>query len=112
MKVVIKEPKKDPVIKHINDDLKTLQEIVGGSIHAVQMPFVGDVCIVIDDEGKLKGYEPNVFFGRNDVLVGTIIFVGVEDDEFTDLNEKQIDCAFGYSALFDYYDPKVHFIPI
>lgn len=103
MKVVVKEPKKEPEIREIENDLETLQRIVGGRIEVVRMPFCDDIYIILDEEGKLKGYDPNILFWRRDVIVGTVIFVASTDEDFTDLNEDQIDAAFGYSYMFDYY---------
>lgn len=100
MKVVIKEPKKEPEIREINNDLKVFQQIVGGRIQVVQMPFSEDIYLVLDDEGKLKGYEPNVLFWGGDVIVGTVIFVATKDEDFAELSEYQINAAFGYSYMF------------
>ena len=100
MKVVVKEPQKEPEIREIENDLKVLQEIVGGHIEVVRMPFSEDIYIILDDEGKLKGYDPNILFMRGDVIVGTVIFVASTDEDFDDLSEDQIDAAIGYSYMF------------
>ena len=100
MKVVVKKPKKEPEIREIKNDLKVLQEIVGGRIEVVRMPFSEDIYIILDEEGKVKGYDPNILFMRGDVIVGTVIFVASTDEDFDDLSEDQIDAAFGYSYIF------------
>ena len=97
---MLKNQKKEPEIREIENDLETLQRIVGGRIEVVRMPFSEDIYIILDEEGKLKGYDPNILFMRGDVIVGTVIFVASTDEDFTDLSEDQIDTAFGYSYMF------------
>ena len=51
MKVLIVEPNKIPYEKNIENNLETLQEIVGGMIQ-ITYPYEDLVGIVCNDEGK------------------------------------------------------------
>lgn len=82
MKVIIKKPnEKYGVLTNIDNTLETLQEIVGGYIEVV--PFKN--CLVVcNEDGKLLGLEPNLQFGF-DVIVGTIVVCGRDEEELTDI---------------------------
>ena len=84
IRVAIKEPRKPLVFKDIDNDLKTLQDKVDGWIEVV--PF-GDMVVICDEDGRLKGKEPNVKIGGIG-FVGTIIIAGAGDEEFTSLPKK------------------------
>ena len=86
IRAIIKRP--DEMWGHmtnISPSLENLQRTVGGYIEPVQLR--DDVVILCDEEGKLKDWEPNIPHPHNkhDLLVGTIIVLGVEGEEFTDL---------------------------
>ena len=76
IKVIIKRP--DEKIGHmtwISDSLENLQRTVGGYIETV--PLSEDTVIICNEEGRLRGLEPNCRVGRVS-LVGTIIVAGVQ----------------------------------
>ncbi len=83
MRALIKEPGKNAVIKDIKNDLKELQEIVRGYIETVTI--TSDAAIICNEEGHLLGLPYNCNICGAD-FVGTIVFVGVKGDEFTDLS--------------------------
>lgn len=89
IKILIKEPYKDPEIKKIKKQLKQMQDVVGGYIEAI--PYKGAV-LVCNEEGKLKSLEPNVDLGFDHIL-GSFFMVG--DDEkngdFKSLTDEEID---------------------
>ena len=93
MKIIIKEPNKQPYIKEIEDDLKVEQNIVGGCIEVVPMTFsmVGKILMVCNEDGKHQGLPHNFFYGTDNV-VGTVFFVGDNNDhtEFIGLIEEEI----------------------
>lgn len=80
--VLIKEPGKSPRHVWISNTLENLQKTVGGYIETVTL--FSDLVIICDEEGRLKGKAPCCTVCGVD-LVGTIIFAGVEGDEFSDL---------------------------
>ena len=79
--VWVKEPGKTVEQRMIGNDLKSLQEIVGGYIE--DYSFASNFSVICNEEGKLLGLEPNVvMFGLE--FVGTIIIAGMCCDEYDD----------------------------
>ena len=91
LNVVIKEPGKDPFIKRIEDDLTTYQEILGGMMEMV--PFEKGQVLLCNDEGKLKGLEPNLILPSGEIIVGTAIIVGTDGEEFRSLTDEEAEEA-------------------
>jgi len=82
MKIYIKEPDQAPRQLVIPNDLHTLQELVGGYIETVTL--FENLCIICDEEGLLKKKPFNCeICGIG--FVGTILMVGIDGDEFTDV---------------------------
>lgn len=81
IKVIVKEPGKDPEVREIDDSLEAMQEIVGGSIEMVPFPGLerDGVCIVLNEEGKLDGLAPNVQYYQ-DIIVGSLFVMGSGDE--------------------------------
>lgn len=82
IKVIVKRP--DEKIGHItwmSNNLENFQKAVGGYIETVAF---GEMIIICDEEGRIKGKEPNCRIGRVD-FVGTIIAVGSDGEEFADV---------------------------
>ena len=95
MKVLVVEPMKTPYIKEIDKGLDSLQKEVGGYIEAVY-PFEDRVGIICNEEGKLLGLKLNRALRDDDgeiydVISGTFLVVGLGDEDFTSLNDKQIE---------------------
>lgn len=85
IKVVIKKPGEPFVSAQISNTLESLQVAVGGYIEAVTLSR--DVVIICNEEGRIKGLPFNCKVAGAD-FVGTIIFAGIEGDEFADLPVK------------------------
>lgn len=98
MIVVTKKPNEKPLIVEIKNELSELQRIVKGHIEIVQL--APKIVVICDDEGKLKGYEPNLKYGL-DILVGTVIFAGVEGEELKSLNDEQIEIVTNFCEAFE-----------
>lgn len=86
--VVIKEPGQPPRVEPLFENtLEAFQKAVGGWIEAVTI--ADDVVIICNEEGRLRGLPFNV-----EVLgvgfVGTVIAVGVKDDEFASLKSVHV----------------------
>ena len=95
IKVLIVEPLKAPYEKEIKHDLETLQKEVGGYIE-VTYQFEDRVGIICNEEGKLLGLKSNRALYDDDgkiydVISGTFLVVGLGDEDFTSLNDNQID---------------------
>ena len=84
-------PGQYPQQVEIDNDLKALQQAVGGSIGA-SYPFADDpVAIVYNDEGKLMGLPLNRALWDEDglmydVIAGTFLVVGLGEEDFVSLS--------------------------
>ena len=92
MRVLVVEPWKEPYLKTISGDLKSLQREVGGLIDATY-PFEDRVVVVLNDEGKLNGLMPNRGLYNSegnlyDIIAGTFLIVGLAEESFCSLSEE------------------------
>ena len=93
IKAVVKKPGEACRVKQICNTLKALQKLVGGHIEAV--PWVDDMVIICNEEGKLKNLPFNIRL-RDDIIVGTLVIVGTDGEEFTDVPDwilEMLDCS-------------------
>ena len=75
-------------VVEIANELKALHEAVGGYIET--MTLTSNCCLIINEEGRILGLPENcIFLGVR--LVGNILMVGVDGDEFTDVPELWIE---------------------
>lgn len=82
-KVIIKRPdEKYGHVCHISTTLENLQKTVEGYIETV--PAILDAVIICNEEGKLRGLEPNMWY-YHDRICGTIIVIGTKGEEFDDV---------------------------
>lgn len=91
MKVLIKNIGENTKITDIENDLQSLQNLVGGYIEA--LPLTKDVLLICNEEGKLKGLPVNfniVINGKIESIVGNVFFVGKNDSDFDSLTNEQI----------------------
>ncbi len=70
----------------IENTLEALQDAVGGYIETIQCG--GSSVLIVNEEGKLLGLEPNIQIGGFDIIAGTAILIGVDDEDFTDVPIK------------------------
>lgn len=94
MKAIIKEAGKRAHIADIPNTLAALQSLVGGYIETLSI--FPRSTFVVNEEGRLLGLP------RNGLLdfVGTVLVVGVDCEQFVDLDECQAEelltyCNFG-----------------
>lgn len=83
MRVIYKAPGCRPEPWDIPNTLEELQATVGGYIETVTL--AKDAAIICNEEGRLLGLPYNCRFWGVD-FVGPILVVGVDGDEFTDLD--------------------------
>ena len=82
IKAIIKKPKdKIGSIKEIPNTVRGIQEAVGGYFEVVAIR--PGLCLLCDEEGKIKRLKPNVILKR-DIIVGPVVIVGSEGEDFTD----------------------------
>lgn len=82
MKCYVKDPGCAPVWREIDNNLKTLQTIVGGHIEVIRIAT--DLVLICNEEGKLLGMEPNLRT-VGDVIAGPVIVCGTDGDLFCDI---------------------------
>ena len=89
MRVIYKEPGKEPRTMVIPNKLKVLQDLVGGYIETLKI--ADNVVMIFNEEGKLLGLEPNFYLGAiGDVIVGPVLVVGENGEEFDSLPDDEI----------------------
>lgn len=93
MKILLVEPGKEPVLKEIDGSLKSMQEMVGGTIQALY-PFEEPVALICNDEGKLLGLPLNRALRDAegqiyDIVAGTFFLCGAPEnsDSFGSLTD-------------------------
>ena len=95
IKVIKVEPKKEPEVVMLNNEYKDLSAAVGGLIQMVY-PYSDKVGLMLNDEGKLLGMEPNRSLKDEDgniydVIAGTFYIVGLDEENFGSLSEELIE---------------------
>ena len=85
-------PGQYPQQVEIDNELKALQQAVGGSIGA-SYPFEDPVAIVYNDDGKLMGLPLNRALWDEDglmydVIAGTFLVVGLGEEDFVSLSPE------------------------
>ncbi len=84
----VNEPLK---IEVIENELKALQDYVGGIIEIVRIRE--DIGFICDGNGKIFNKEPNFLLDRyRDVIVGDVLFVALtEDGDTKSLTREQMN---------------------
>lgn len=97
MKVIICKPGEKAFVAEIEDKLEVLQANVEGPIELF-CPFVDNVGIICNEEGKFNGLKPNRVVRDEDdnvldVIFGTMLIVGLpeDSDNFGSLTDEQTE---------------------
>lgn len=98
LKVIVKEPGRQPRSVYISDTLENLQANVGGYIETVTLD--GGIVVICDEEGRLKGRPHCCTLGGVD-FVGTVILCGVEGDGFADLPITFAEAKHRFPSLWE-----------
>ena len=81
MRVLIKEPGKDPHTMVIQNNLHLLQQLVDGLIEVHTL--ADGLVMIVNEEGKLKNLPHNfTLYGEN--IVGPVVIVGVDGEDCCD----------------------------
>lgn len=87
VRCIIKRPDEEyGHVTNISVSLKNLQNTVGGYIECV--PLGAKHVIICNEEGKLRGLEPNFRIGEGlfvDVICGNAIVIGTDGEDFCDM---------------------------
>ena len=88
MRAIYKAPGKDPQTVEIENTLSVLQQIVGGYIETVRISDKG--ILIMNEEGKLLGLEPNFYLGAiGDTIGGPVLVVGEDGEDFVSLPDDE-----------------------
>lgn len=94
IKVLIKRVGEPPIVKYIENDLRAMQEIVGGMIELPPMPDMPGVSLCCNEEGKLENLPANIHWGDRDIICGDFFIVSHNDEgESISLTDKEIEQA-------------------
>ena len=99
LKVLKVKPHEHPEVYMLKNTLEAMQEAVGGYIDIVGLD--DNVCILLNDEGKLIGLEGNRRIG-SDIIVGDFFVCGSDEEE--NLTSLKEDDLIAYTMLF--YEPQ------
>lgn len=102
MRIVLKNPQQLPNEIEIDNTLHTLQQMLGGYIEIVRLPTNSDIAIIVNDSGKLIGLPPNLEY-EGDILVGPVIFTGVDGEDLVSVTDVQVRQIYDYLKHNDYW---------
>lgn len=93
--VVLVEPGKYARVAEIATDLGSLQAAVGGNIETFY-PYEEEVCLVVNDEGKINGMPLNraIYDSEGkimDIMAGPFFICDVSTPNFASLNKEQLE---------------------
>ncbi len=93
LSVLLVEPRSYPKRTEIRKDFEDMHKLVGGYIEALY-PFEDPVCIICNEDGKIKGLELNRSLRDEDgeiydILAGNFLIVGLTDEGFCSLTKGQ-----------------------
>lgn len=117
MRILKVEPGKLPQAKLIDNTLEAMQAEVEGLIDIV--PAGRGMVLVVNDEGKLNGMQPNRWIG-DDIICGPF-FVAAEGEngELKSLNDAQLKVASAYFSVIDVFtgdepqlEPRIEFVEL
>ena len=104
IRVLIKKPKEEAYIAEIDDELETLNEIVGGIITCTTLPGRDDIDIYSNDEALNLNLEGNIWLASSiaNCICGTCFFVGhnCRTGESVSLTDEQIEKCKEYIKTF------------
>ena len=95
LNAVIVRPQKTATIEEIDNDLKTLQSIVGGNIEQI-CPWEDDIVILCNEDGKVNGlmYNRGLYDEGGNILeliAGTFVVVGLGEENYRSLTEEEAE---------------------
>lgn len=119
MKVIVLESMKEAYFAEIENDLSGMQKVVGGYIQGIY-PFEEEVCLVVNEEGKINGLPLNrALFDDNgkvyDIIAGTAFICGCSEDSFASLSkehQKKFLTMFKHPETFISMNGEIVAIPI
>ncbi len=98
IKAIIKQPYCKAYITEIENTLESYQKRVNGYIECVEMPNAEGIDIILNEEGKINGMQPNIYLPEyEDCVMGPIVIVGYDNKgRHKGLTDKQISIVMDY----------------
>lgn len=98
VKVITKEPNREPEIREIPNDYRCLAEFCKGLIDMGEMPFDRSVNYIVNDCSLRNGMEPNIVLPEYENLIaGPVMFAGNDEEGNTiSLTDKQVKRIMKY----------------
>ena len=94
MRIIYKEPGKEPRTMIVPNTLKMLQDLVGGYIETLKI--ADNVVMIFNEEGKLLELEPNFFVGAiGDVILGPVVICEEDGEAFASLSDHNVELIGG-----------------
>lgn len=81
----------------VDNTIEALQGLIGGLIQAIYIR--PDILCLCDDEGMLKGLPQNYWNDIFGMIVGNVIFCGMQGDDFVSLTDEQVDFRIQYLGV-------------
>lgn len=104
IKVLYYALNESPEVIEIDNNLKAMQNLVGGFIECLDLSAFGGpkVDVVLNEEGKLYDMAPNRLLPNGDYIAGNFFVYGYPDQtgESTGIREDQIEEV---KRFFDHY---------
>jgi hypothetical protein len=69
---VVKQPGRDPSVQQVDDDLKTLQGLVGGYLEEIRL--TGVLTLLCNEDGRRLGLQANLHLPVG-TIAGTVLVV-------------------------------------
>ncbi|MFR3226936.1 MAG: DUF3846 domain-containing protein [Blautia massiliensis (ex Durand et al. 2017)] len=92
LRVVIVEPGRYARKATIENTLEAEQAVVGGMIDVIRPWPKENVCLVLNDEGKVIPLQPNRGLSEiDDVVYGTFFLCGEDGENFCSLTNEQVE---------------------
>ena len=88
IKILKVEPRKEPYVKEVANELSALQKEVGGGL--IEAVYINGDVLVCNEEGKLRGMELNRVIGK-DSIAGDFFICGEDGEEFVSLSDEKIE---------------------
>ena len=88
--IVYKKPHEEPISMEIENDWEQFQKLVDGYIEVVPANDDKSIVMLINEDGKLKGLDVNVWI-ENTCIAGNVIFIQQDlNGEFISLTDDMI----------------------
>lgn len=95
---LVKRPGEPPRHVNVSNSLEALQRNVDGYIETVTI--ASDLVVICNEDGRFRGFPYNCTICGVD-FVGTILMVGTDGDEFTDLPLTWAEMKKMFSQLWE-----------